>query len=118
VLPPILVGWIPFSLKEAAGDGDSFDLRRLLPLPPEYTNVRNAGTELEWLEPAYVGEPLSVQVELKDIVARQGRAGLGIYITQEEQVFNAADRIVARRRSTVVLLPARRLAEEGAGASA
>jgi acyl dehydratase len=85
-------------------------------LPAHYTNVRNAGTEIEWLAPVYFGEELTVQTRLVDLVARQGRAGLGLYISQEEQVLNPADEIVARRHSTVVLFPETRLG--GAEASA
>ncbi len=52
--------------------------------------MRNAGSETEWLQPVYLGEQLSTQSSIVDIVARQGKAGLGIYISQEEQVLNAA----------------------------
>src|SRR5882724_12962417 len=90
LLPPTLVGWVPFSMKEgdSASSSDATDLRRQLPLPDGYTNVRNAGSETEWLQPAYVGEQLSTQSLIVDIVARQGRAGLGIYVTQEEEILN------------------------------
>ena len=49
LLPPLLVGWVPFSMKEEAPGATlvSFDVRRQLPLPPNYTNVRNAGSESE-----------------------------------------------------------------------
>jgi hypothetical protein len=73
---------------------DTTDMRRQLPLPDGYTNVRNAGSETEWLQPAYIGEQLSVQSHIVDIVTRQGRAGLGIYITQEEQILNSRQQIV------------------------
>jgi acyl dehydratase len=109
LVPPLLVGWVPFSLKEGEYAIETFDLRRSLPLPSHYTNVRNAGTEIEWLQPVYLGEEITVQTQLVDIVARQGRAGLGVYITQEEQVLNPAGDVVARRRSTVVLFPEARL---------
>ena len=58
LLPPTLVGWVPFSMKEGetASRYDNIDLRRQLPLPGNYTNVRNAGSETEWLQPAYAGE--------------------------------------------------------------
>jgi acyl dehydratase len=107
LLPPTLVGWVPFSLREGAdGSGsDATDLRRQLPLPKNYTNVRNAGSETEWLQAVYPGEHLSTQSSVVDIVARQGRAGLGIYVTQEEQVLNSRHEIVLRRRHTVALFP-------------
>ncbi len=109
LVPPLLVGWVPFSLKEGEYATDSFDLRRALPLPPHYTNVRNAGTEMEWLQPVYFGEAVTAETQLVDIVARQGRAGLGLYVTQEERVLNAAGEVVARRRSTIALFPDARL---------
>ena len=107
LLPPTLVGWVPFSLRENP-DGSSAeapDLRRQIPVPENYINVRNAGSETEWLKPVYPGEQLSTQSCLLDIVARQGRAGLGIYITQEEQIFNTYGDIVLRRRHTMALFP-------------
>src|SRR5499433_2678078 len=111
LLPPTLVGWVPFSMKE--GDSaNTTDMRRLLPLPDGYTNVRNAGSETEWLQPAYVGEQLSMRGVIVDIVARQGRAGLGIYITQEEQILNARQEIVLRRRHTVTVFPAKKFSND------
>ena len=114
LLPPTLVGWVPFSIKENP-DGtstDSTDLRRQVPVPPNYTNVRNAGSETEWLLPAYPGEPLSSQSVVVDIVSREGRFGVGIYITQEEQVLNRAGQIVLRRRHTIALFPEKTVAAE------
>jgi acyl dehydratase len=107
ILPPTLVGWVPFSFKEGTerANSDSTDLRRQLPLPSEYTNVRNAGSETEWLEPAYLGEQLSTQSSIVDIVARQGKAGMGIYISQEELVLNDRQEIVLRRRHTLAVFP-------------
>ena len=75
-----------------------------------YTNVRNAGSETEWLQPVYPGEPLSSQSCLVDIIARQGRAGLGIYITEEEQILNSGGETVMRRRHTMALFPEAKLA--------
>lgn len=110
ILPPMLVGWVPFSFKEGTerANTDPSDLRRLLPLPAEYTNVRNAGSETEWLEPVYLGEQLSTRTRIADIVARQGKAGLGIYITQEEQLFNSDGRVVLRRVHTLAVFPDRK----------
>jgi len=110
ILPPVLVGWLPFSFKEGSerANTDFSDLRRQLPLPAEYTNVRNAGSETEWLEPVYLGEQLSTRTRITDIVARQGKAGLGIYITQEEQLFNSDGRVVLRRIHTLAVFPDRK----------
>jgi acyl dehydratase len=114
LLPPTLVGWVPFSMKEGdtASRYDTLDLRRQLPLPEDYTNVRNAGSETEWLQPAYVGEQLSIQGQVVDIVARQGRTGLGIYVTQEEQILNSRQELVMRRRHTVAVFPAKKFSGE------
>lgn len=114
LLPPTLVGWVPFSSKENP-DGtntDTTDLRRQVPVPANYTNVRNAGSETEWLLPAYPGEPLSSQSVLVDIVSRQGRFGVGIYISQEEQVSTMNGQIVLRRRHTIALFPEKNIAAE------
>lgn len=107
ILPPMLVGWMPFSFKEGTerAKTDPSDLRRQLPLPPGYTNVRNAGSETEWLEPAYPGEQLSAFSKIVDISAREGKMGVGIYIGQEEQVLNSQQRIVLRRKHTLAVFP-------------
>ena len=114
LLPPILVGWVPFSFREGTerANTDPTDLRRQLPLPGEYTNVRNAGSETEWVQPAYLGEQLSTQSTIVDIVGRQGKAGLGIYISQEEQVLNSKQEIVLRRRHTLAVFPDKKFAGE------
>ena len=119
ILPPILVGWVPFSFKEGTerANTDPTDLRRQLPLPREYTNVRNAGSETEWVKPAYLGEQLSTQSTVVDIVARQGKAGLGIYISQEEQILNFQQEIVLRRRHTLAVFPEKKFAGERKPAS-
>lgn len=112
ILPPTLVGWVPFSFKEGTErtNIDPSDMRRQLPLPSEYTNVRNAGSETEWLAPVYPGEQLWTESIIVDIVARQGKAGLGIYISQEDQIRNSQQRIVLRRRHTLAVFPDRKFA--------
>jgi acyl dehydratase len=107
LLPPTLVGWVPFSFRESTegANTDPMDPRRQLPLPPGYTNVRNAGSETEWIAPVYLGDQLFTRSCIVDIVAREGRTGLGIYITQEEQVLNADEQIVLRRRHTLAVFP-------------
>lgn len=111
LLPPILVGWVPFSIKDQNKDPDTADPRRFLPLPGNYTNVRNAGSETEWLKPVYLGERLATQSSIVDIVARQGKTGLGIYVTQEEQVLNSNNEVVLRRRHIIAIFPETKLSE-------
>ena len=112
LLPPILVGWTPFSLKEPEeGKGPSLDVRRQLPVPPAYTNVRNAGSETEWLQPVHLDEPLSCQSHIVDITAREGKMGVGIYVTQLEEVRNGEGDLVFTRRHTVALFPERTVEE-------
>ena len=112
LLPPILVGWTPFSLKEPEdGKGSSIDVRRQLPVPPDYTNVRNAGSETEWLKPVHLGEPLSCQSRIVNIAAREGKMGVGIYVTQLEEVRNAKNELVFTRRHTVALFRERKARE-------
>lgn len=117
LLPPTLVGWVPFSLKEGASkkEGTSYDLRRQVPVPEHYTNVRNAGSETEWVQAVYWDEPLYSQTRIADIVAREGKRGVGIYITQEEQILNEKRDVVLRRLHTIALFPEESLDKKGNG---
>lgn len=110
VLPPLLVGWLPFSIKRSDDSMgfDAADLRHHLPLPAAYTNVRNArnvNVEFEWLRAVYLGEELFTQSTIADIAAHEGRRGWGIYVTQVNNILAVRQEIVLRRRQTVVLLP-------------
>jgi acyl dehydratase len=110
LIPPTLVGWVPFSMKEGESSTNSADLRRQLPFPEGYTNVRNAGAETEWLKPVYLGDKLFSQSVVLDIVARRGRTGTGIYVTQEERILNDHQEIVMTRRHTIAMFSARQFA--------
>src|SRR4029077_11449089 len=114
LLPPTLVGWVPFSMKEggSASSSDATDLRRQLPLPDGYTNVRNAGSETEWLQPAYFGEQISTRSRIVDMYPRQGRTGLRIYLTQEEQILISGQEIDLRRSHTVAVFPERKFSDD------
>jgi hypothetical protein len=57
-----------------------------------------------------LGEQLSTQSSIIDIVARQGKTGLGIYISQEELVLNDRQQIVLRRRHTLAVFPDKKFA--------
>jgi len=105
LVPPMMVIDLGWRLKAS----DEGRLWHRVPLPPEYTDTRNADGEIEWVSPVYVGERLSIQHCIIDIVARQGRRGLGVYITRETE-FRAQDgRLVARMRQTIVRFPKSRL---------
>ena len=108
LLPPTLVGWEPFSRWTGANSTDyqGDDLLKQLPFPANYTDMRNAGGEIEWLRPVELGEALSAQSHIVDIVARQGKAGLGIYVTREQRILDSNKEIVLLRRQTTVHLAA------------
>ena len=103
VVPPMLVLELTRRAEDESGDGA--DWWHKLPLPPDYTDTRNAGGELEWLTPVYVGDRLALESSIVDIVARQGRAGLGIYVTREERVSNQRNEVVLKRRQTLARFP-------------
>jgi acyl dehydratase len=105
IVPPMMVVDLGWRLK-ASEEGR---LWHHVPLPPEYIDTRNADNEIEWLGEVYVGERLSIRHRITDIVARQGRRGLGVYITRETE-FRAQDRrLVARVRQTIVRFPKARV---------
>jgi acyl dehydratase len=105
LLPPMLVGWEPFSSPAHGGSTDSEDLVKQLPLPKNYTETRNAGTEIEWLRPGHLGESFSSQTSILDIVARRGKSGVGIYVTRQTEFRNQDGQAVVRVRQTTVKLP-------------
>ena len=76
-----------------------------VPLPKNYRVTRNAGNEVEWLEPVYLGDRLSIQERTTDITARQGRYGLGIYITRETEIRNQDGVVVVRKTQTLAKFP-------------
>jgi acyl dehydratase len=102
VLPPMMVIDLSWRLQEA----ESGRLwHHQIPLPPNYSDARNAENEIEWLGEVYVGETLVLTHKIADIVARAGRRGLGVYITRETEFRTGDDRLVARLRQTVVRFP-------------
>ena len=107
LLPPSLVAWEPFSRWTGTHSSDyqGDDLLKQIPFPPNYTDMRNAGSEIEWLRPVALGEALSIQSRIVDIVVRQGKAGLGIYVTREERILDSDKKPVLLRRQTTVHLP-------------
>ena len=100
ILPPMMVVGLSWRL------GESGRAQHQIPLPEIYSDRRNAGLEIEWLAPVYVGDRLVLQHRITDIVARSGRRGLGVYITRETEYRRASDGVaVARVRQTTVRLP-------------
>jgi acyl dehydratase len=86
-----------------------------VPVPQGYTDVRNAGQEVEWVRPLYLGEQPTVQHRVVDIVAKEGRrTGVGIYLTRVSEFRNDAGEIVVLVRATSVRLPAQKYSEEPA----
>ena len=101
VVPPMMVIDLTWRLRSS----ESGRLTERIPLPAEYVDTRNADTEMEWLDPVYVGDQLSVRHRIVDIVARPGRRGLGVYITRETEYLRPDGSAVARLFQTVVRLP-------------
>ncbi|HZT07984.1 MAG TPA: MaoC family dehydratase N-terminal domain-containing protein [Chloroflexota bacterium] len=82
-------------------------------LPPNFTNTRNAGHEVEWLEPVYVGDRLTIQYRLVDVYARQGRSGPMLFLKRACEIRNQDGRLVVRVTSTSAKLPAARFSGAG-----
>ena len=104
VVPPVMVLQL---YRRMAGWSESH--LQNIPLPPEYTDSRNAGKEIEWLAPVYLGDTLTVQNRISGIVAKQGRTALGIYVTRESTFRNGAGDVVVRLYGTTVKLPKAKL---------
>jgi acyl dehydratase len=105
LVPPMMVIDLGWRIKSS----DEGRLWHRIPLPPAYIDTRNADNEIEWLSEVYIDERLSIRHKITDIVARQGRRGLGVYITRETEFRAQDDRLVARVRQTVVRFPGARL---------
>ncbi len=105
LLPPLLVGWEPFSIRGSDGKETTEDIVKQIPLPPEYTDARNANAEIEWLRPVYFGEQLQAQTFIVGIVARRGKSGIGIYVTREDRILDGNSEIVLKRQQTTVRFP-------------
>jgi acyl dehydratase len=101
VVPPMLVIDLVWRLKTT----DAGRMTDRVPLPPNYIDTRNVETEMEWLEPVYVGDRLSVRHRIRDIVARPGRRGIGVYITRETEYVRTDGTLVARVLQTVARFP-------------
>ena len=85
-----------------------------LPLPESYSDARNAGLDIEWLRPVHVGDRLVIEHRIADIQVREGRAGLGVYVTRESEYSRTDGEVVARVRQTIVRLSRSRRDAAGA----
>ncbi len=101
VVPPMLVIDLVWRLKHT----DAGRMTDRVPLPANYIDTRNVETEMEWLEPVYVGDRISIRHHIRDIVARPGRRGLGVYISRETEYVRDDGRLVARVVQTVARFP-------------
>lgn len=117
IVPPTLVVDLSWRMREEEADATRA-WHFALPLPPNYSDARNAGREIEWLRPVYVGDRLSIEHRIVDIQVRQGRAGLGVYVTRRSEYMNQKGEVVARVTHTLVRLPRADRSEANASASA
>lgn len=103
VVPPMMVLelWRRINQQEAV----KADPSNNLPLPENYKVTRNAGSEVEWVEPVYLGDRLSIQERTTDIRVRRGRAGLGIYISRETEIRNQEGTVVVRKTQIMAKFP-------------
>jgi acyl dehydratase len=101
LVPPMLVIDLVWRLK----DTDAGRMTDRVPLPANYIDTRNVETDMEWLEPVYTGDRISIRHRIRDIVARPGRRGLGVYITRETEYVRTDGRLVARMLQTVARFP-------------
>jgi acyl dehydratase len=101
VVPPMLLIELVWRLKST----DASRMTDRVPLPPSYVDTRNVETSMEWLEPVYVGDRISIRHCIRDIVGRSGRRGLGVYITRETEYVRADGHPVARVLQTVARFP-------------
>lgn len=71
-VPPIFILQL-YRRAESWEMGESDDWSGLV-LPPNFTSTRNAGQEVEWLAPVYVGDTLEFQDKLVDVFAARATA--------------------------------------------
>lgn len=103
VVPPALIAELSWRVqddRESRGRAWHADL----PLPAGYSDARNAELDIDWLRPVYVGDRLTLRHRITDIQVREGRAGLGVYMTRESAYARAGED-VAHVRQTIVRLP-------------
>lgn len=116
VVPPMVVHEV---FRRVGGEGGEWtDPWLSLPMPPGYTEARNAGSESEWLAPVYLDEPLWIECQVVDVFARKGKSGnISIFSVREERLLDEAGDIVFRRIQTIAhLKPSPAMQGAGKGA--
>ncbi|HEY7063883.1 MAG TPA: MaoC family dehydratase N-terminal domain-containing protein [Chloroflexota bacterium] len=106
LVPPLFVAALTRRIPVSHSPEDQVFWEHKVPILTGYTNTRNAGTELEFLAPIYVGDRISVQTHIVDITERRGRTGLGIFITRILEFRNQDGVPVIRRRQSLGKYPA------------
>jgi acyl dehydratase len=101
IVPPMLVVELVWRLKNA----EAGRMTDRVPLPSNYIDTRNVETEIEWLDPVYIGDRISIRHRIRDIAARPGRRGLGVYIIRETEYVRPNGQLVARMLQTVARFP-------------
>jgi acyl dehydratase len=101
LVPPLFVAALTRRIPVTDSPEDRVFWQHQVPVLSGYTNTRNAGTELEFLAPIYVGDRIVVQTHIVDITARKGRTGLGIFVTRVLEFRNQDGVPVIRRRQAL-----------------
>ena len=115
-MPPLLVQQMRWRIDHRdPGESDSWSG---LKFPPGYTSTRNAGQEVEWIAPVYLGDRLTFQSELTDIYVREGRSGVIIFTKHQTEIRNQEGVLVARTTSTSAKLHAARYDQSGSAPAA
>jgi acyl dehydratase len=100
VVPPMMVAGLTWRL------GERGRMHLQIPLPAEFSDVRNAGHEIEWFDAVYIGDRLTLQQRITAIEARSGKRGIGVYVTRETEFRRAGDeRVLAIVRQTTLRRP-------------
>lgn len=105
LIPPQLVGWEPYSIREQHPDLAFYTerMRQRLPFPTDFTNVRFGETEIEWARPVALGEALDIVSKIDDIRYHAGRSGLSLHTTWSESILDATSTMVSSRRQTLIM---------------
>ena len=105
LIPPLLVGWEAYSIREQHPDLSFYTerMRQQLPFPANFTNVRFGETMIEWSRPVALGEALDIVFRIDDIQYHAGRSGLSLHATSSKWIMDGAGAMVSSRRQTLVL---------------